>query len=339
MSLDPYKTLGVDTKAKPEDIKKAYRKLARKFHPDLNPGSKEAEAKFKELSEAYDILSDPAKKSEYDNLGKDAFYQSGFGGTGYKRPNFETGEFPWADMFNDILGGGARSSRKSAGGGGFSFGQNFSFGQKPKKGPNIDYSLELDFRSAVNGTDVTLEKDVPEICSRCSGQGVVASGAGVKSCPVCAGQGKTVGHQTLKARIPAGVSDGQVIRLKGQGGAGENGGGNGDLLIKVTVLPDKVFTRQNQDLYVEQPVSLYECLLGGWMEVPTLNGQSNLKVPAGTQNGQKFRIKGHGVPAVGQKKAGDLYITVKVSLPGKLSYEAVELVKKLSQSAPVKFEI
>ncbi|MDR1578076.1 MAG: J domain-containing protein [Deltaproteobacteria bacterium] len=329
MSLDPYKTLGVDKKAKPEDIKKAYRKLARKYHPDLNPGDKAAENKFKELSEAYDILSDSAKKSEYDNLGEDAFYQRGFGGSGYQRPNFESGEFAWADLFNDILGGG-RGSKKSS----FSFNRGFSFGGG-KKGENREHTLSLDFRTALVGSEVTLDLDVQEPCSRCGGQGVLSSGGGVKACSVCLGRGQVTGRQTLKTFIPAGVKDGQSIRLKGKGWPGENGGEAGDLLLKVSVVPDEFFTRQGDDLRLEAPISLYDCLLGGTVEIPTLTGRANLKIKPGTQNGQTMRLKGHGVPASGsQKKAGDLYVTVKVTLPEKLSVEAQALVKQLAQVAP-----
>ncbi|MDR1872105.1 MAG: J domain-containing protein [Deltaproteobacteria bacterium] len=331
MSLDPYKTLGVDKKAKEEDIKKAYRKLARKYHPDLNPGDKVAESKFKELSEAYDILSDPAKKKEYDSLGEDEFYQRGFGGSGYKPPKFDSGDFPWADLFNDILGGGSRSSKSK---GGFSFGEAFSFGKR--KGQNREHVLNLDFRTAISGSEVTLDLDVPGPCPRCGGQGVVSAGGGVKGCPECHGRGSVNNRQTIKAHIPAGVKDGQTIRLKGMGFSGEGGGENGDLLLKVQVSPDEVFTRQGDHLYLERPVSVYLCLLGGSLEVPTLSGRANLKLPSGTQNGQTFRLKGYGVPAASsQKKAGDLYVTVKVTLPSKLSAEAKDLANRLAQAAPV----
>jgi DnaJ-class molecular chaperone len=326
MSLDPYKTLGVEKNTSPEEIKKVYRKLARKYHPDLNPNNKQAEAKFKELSEAYDILSDPEKKNEYDNLGKEDFYQKGFGGAGYQGPSFGTDD--WTDFFNDILGGGAaKGSRK----GGFSFGNSYF----AKKGQNREHSLTLDFRTAISGSEVTMDLSLPETCPRCHGQGVLSSGKGVRPCPQCQGAGRITARQTLKTRIPAGVSDGQTVRLKGQGYPGESGGEPGDLLLKITVSPDDVFKRVGQDLYMEQPVSLYECLLGGTVEVNTLTGPANLKLPASTQNGQKFRIKGQGVTSVSPKKAGDLYVTVKVTLPGKLSPEARGLVEKLSQAAPV----
>ncbi|MDR1609186.1 MAG: DnaJ domain-containing protein [Deltaproteobacteria bacterium] len=327
MSLDPYKTLGVDKKAKPEDIKKTYRKLARKYHPDLNPGDKAAEAKFKELSEAYDILSDPTKKSEYDNLGQEAFYQRGFDGSGYK-PNFDSSS--WMDLFNDILGGPRANKRNT-----FTFGRDFSFGGG-QKGQNREHKLVLDFRTALSGSEVTLDLDVTEVCQRCGGQGVLASGGGAKACPVCLGRGQVSSRQTLKARIPAGVKDGQSIRLKGKGWPGENGGEPGDLLLKITVAPDEVFTREGDNLRLEASISLYECLLGGSVEIPTLNGRANLKLPAGTQNGQTFRLKGHGAPTGGgQKKTGDLYVTVKVILPAKLTPEALDLVQKLSEVAPV----
>ncbi|MDR1395886.1 MAG: J domain-containing protein [Deltaproteobacteria bacterium] len=347
--IDPYKTLGVPKTAGSEEIKKVYRQLARRYHPDLNPGDPAAEAKFKELSEAYDILSDPDKKREYDTLGRDKFYREGFGGAGYQRPNFESRDFSWADLFNDILGGGSRSSRQnssagsssgssSAGTGGFDFSRAFSFGRKGDKGLNREHAVTLDFQSGLKGREITLELDGKKTCSRCSGHGVISSGGGAAACPQCRGAGTVKEHQTLKVLIPAGVKDGQIIRLKGRGWPGDGGGEPGDLLLKVSLAPDETFTRQDQDLFADQAVSLYDCLLGGTVEVPTLSGRASLKLPAGTQNGQTFRLKGQGVPEGAVKKTGDLYVTVKVTLPGKLSAEARALVQTLRQAAPVNLQ-
>jgi DnaJ-class molecular chaperone len=338
MSIDPYKALGVDKKASAEDIKKAYRKLARKYHPDVNPGNKQAEEKFKELSMAYDILSDPAKKSEYDNLGREAFYERGFGGTGYQQPNFDSGSFPWADLFADILGGGMKSgSSRNQGNSGFSFDAFGGFGQKrpsPSKGPNREHPLTLDFREAVKGLDITLDLDVPETCSHCRGQGIVTSRSGSTVCSVCRGKGSLMNHQTLKAHIPAGVKDGQRIRLRNKGYPGRNGGSPGDLNLLVKIKPDAVFTRDdNNNLLMEKKISLYLALLGGKVEVPTVTGKASLTIPPGTQNGARFRLSGKGVSD--NKKTGDLYVTIKVVLPAKLSKQAIELVEQLQELAPL----
>jgi molecular chaperone DnaJ len=334
MSLDPYKTLGVEKNAGPEVIKKAYRNLARKYHPDVNPGDKAAEEKFKELSMAYDILSDPAKKSEYDNLGREAFFEKGFGGTGY-RPNFDSSSFPWDEIFGDIFGSSRRSTGRGTRQSTFSFGGGANFGRSfQTKGGDREYQLSLDFRDAINGTDITLDLDVPEICSRCGGQGAVSNGGGIRTCPSCRGQGSLSARQTIKAHIPPGISDGQKIRLRGKGFAGENGGQPGDLNLLVRINPDPVFTRDDKNnLLLEKKLSVYQALLGGSVEVPTMSGPATLKVPPGTQNGAKFRLKGRGV-SIG-KKSGDLYVTIKVVLPPKLSEEARELVDKLESIAPV----
>ncbi|MDR1487549.1 MAG: DnaJ domain-containing protein [Deltaproteobacteria bacterium] len=339
MNLDPYKALGVDKKAGPEAIKKAYRNLARKYHPDVNPGDKAAEEKFKELSMAYDILSDPAKKAEYDSLGREAFFEKGFGGTGY-RPDFDSKSFPWDELFGDIFRSSRSSGRsKSQGfsfGGGSPFG-GFSRASQPTKGGDREYQLTLDFRDAVKGTDITMNLDVPEQCSQCSGQGVVSNGGGIRTCPSCRGSGNLSARQTIKAHIPQGVSDGQKIRLRGKGFAGENGGQPGDLNLIVKINPDPVFTRdEKNNLLLEKKISVYQALLGGSVEVPTMSGPGTLKIPPGTQNGARFRFKGSGVST--GKKTGDLYVTIKVVLPPKLQEEARRLAEQLEALAPVDSE-
>jgi molecular chaperone DnaJ len=339
MNLDPYKTLGVDKRANPEDIKKAYRKLARKYHPDVNPGDKAAEEKFKELSMAYDILSDPAKKADYDNLGSEAFFERGAGGGSYQA-NFNFDSFRWDDLFADLLSGGAKGrsggSRRARG---FEFGGGvfggFGGARPPQKGADRSFELKLDFRDAVNGTQITLEIDDQDPCGRCGGQGVVANGGGVRECPDCRGRGTVGRKRTIKAKIPAGVVDGQRIRLKGKGLPGQDGGPPGDLSLVVRVAPDKEFSRDGDlDLKLEKTVSLYQALLGGQVEIPTMTGRATLKIPASTQNGARFRLKGKGVVA-SSKKAGDLYVTVKVVLPSSLTAEAQELVERLAELAPV----
>ncbi|MDR3203590.1 MAG: DnaJ domain-containing protein [Deltaproteobacteria bacterium] len=343
MTLDPYKTLGVEKNASPDSIKKAYRNLARKYHPDVNPNDKSAEEKFKELSMAYDILSDPNKKAEYDNLGREAFFERGFNGAGYK-PNFDSHSFSFDDIFadffaNDKFNSSSKTGRKNSS---FSFGTadggpfgNFGgFTKKATKGGDRELKLTLSFREAVNGTELTLELDMPEICSNCQGQGMISNGRGVRNCPECRGRGSVVSRQTIKAKVPAGIKDGQKIRLRGKGFPGENGGQPGDLNLIVQVSPDPVFVREGDvDLKLEKSLSLYDALLGGKIEVPTLSGPATLKIPAGTQNGSKFRLKGKGVNS--GKKTGDLYVAVKVLLPTSISEEAKELLSQLKELAPV----
>lgn len=332
MSLDPYKVLGVEKNADASAIKSAYRKLARKYHPDVNPDDKVAEDKFKEISEAYDILSDPAKKDEYDNLGREAFYERGFGGTGYQRPDFSQGGFSFEDIFGDLFGGGAK---RGSGRNGFSFDRRFGGQPAPKKGGDLNSKLTISLREAAVGTEAKLEFGVPQTCPQCQGQGIVSSGGGVRNCPQCGGRGHVNRLESLKAKIPAGIKDGQKVRLKGKGSPGEQGGPAGDLLIQVTISPDPVFTRKDRDLYADLPVGLYDLLLGGQVEVPTLTGRAHLKVPAGTQNGIRMRLKGQGLPPTKKEAAGDLYVTIKAVLPDQLSPEAREIVSSLAEAAPL----
>ncbi|MDR2725384.1 MAG: hypothetical protein LBC90_04835 [Candidatus Adiutrix sp.] len=198
--------------------------------------------------------------------------------------------------------------------------------------------LTISFREAALGSEAALDLNQPQSCPACHGQGLVSAGGGVRPCPTCHGQGQVGRPQNLKVKIPAGLANGQKIRLKGRGGAGRGGGPPGDLLVEVTVRPDPVFTRQGRDLGVELPVSLYEMLLGGSVSVPTLTGRATLKVPAGTQNGTRMRLKGQGLPASGREKAGDLYVTLKAVLPARLDAEAAALAERLARAAPVALE-
>lgn len=333
MSLDPYKVLGVEKTADASAIKSAYRKLARKYHPDVNPNDKAAEEKFKEISEAYDILSDPAKKTEYDNLGREAFYDHGFGGAGYQRPDFSQGGFSFEDIFGDLFGG---NTRRTAGRtGGFSFEQRFGGAPGARRGDDVNLKLSISLREAAFGSETQLELGIPQTCAQCHGQGIIASGGGVRTCPACGGRGQVNKLENLKAKVPAGIKSGQKIRLKGKGSPGENGGPAGDLLVEVTVKPDPVFTRKDQDLYADLSVGLYDLLLGGTVEAPTLIGRAQLKIPAGTQNGTKMRLKGQGMPGAKKEAAGDLYVTIKVTLPTKLNAEAKALAAKLAEAAPM----
>ncbi|UQZ88471.1 molecular chaperone DnaJ [Deltaproteobacteria bacterium Smac51] len=338
MSLDPYKVLGVEKNADASAIKSAYRKLARKYHPDVNSGDAEAENKFKEISEAYDILSDPTKKQEYDNLGREAFYERGFGGSGYQRPDFDFsqgGGFSFNDIFGDLFGTGSSAKRGGRPGGGFSFDTHFGGQTQARKGDDVSLKLTISLREAATGTEAKLELGIPRTCPQCQGQGIVANGGGVRTCPTCGGRGQVNNLENLKAKIPAGIKDGQKVRLKGKGSPGQAGGPPGDLLLEVSVKPDPVFIRKDNDLYADVPVSLYDLLKGGTVEVPTLTGRASLKVPSGTQNGTKMRLKGQGMPISKKKETGDLYVTLKAKLPTKLSPEAMKLVEELAEAAPI----
>ncbi|MDR0881971.1 MAG: DnaJ domain-containing protein [Candidatus Adiutrix sp.] len=333
MSLDPYTVLGVAKSADGAAIKSAYRKLARKYHPDVNPGDKAAEDKFKEISEAYDILSDPAKKQEYDSLGREGFYERGFGGAGYQRPDFNQSEFSFDSIFGDLFGGGG-GRRSARGAGGFPGNIRFGGAAGPRKGDDVNLKLAISLREAALGTEARLELGIPQTCPQCQGQGVLSAGGGIRACPNCAGRGQVNHLENLKVQIPAGIKDGQKVRLKTKGSPGDNGGPAGDLLVEVAINPDPVFTRKERDLYADLPVGLYDLLLGGEVEAPTLTGRAQLKVPAGTQNGTRMRLKGQGLPAVKKEPAGDLYVTIKAVLPGKLGPEAKKLAMQLAEAAP-----
>lgn len=367
MNFDPYEILGVAKDASKEEIKKAYRKLARKHHPDINPGDNESEEKFKQLSEAYDIIGDETKRAEYDRLGQQAFYDQAFDGSGYQRPDF-SGGFNFEDILGDLFGGQAQ------GGGGFNFKTSFTQGfpggrsqyyqAGPQKGGDLSYGLRIGFREAVFGTETTLEFERPVNCSACNGSGLDASsvqtcrtcqgtgriktrqgqtqvmnvcpncgGSGrsgqARPCAACGGRGQTTVKEKLKARIPPGVNSGSKVRLAGKGLPGRDGGPPGDLYLEIEVAPDPVFRRKGQDLSTEISITLFEAVLGGKVEVPTLKGRAKLKIPAGTQNGQKFRLKSKGAPKTKDKPAGDLYVSVKVDIPKDLSPEAKEMFGKL----------
>lgn len=334
MSLDPYKVLGVEKKAEASAIKSAYRKLARKYHPDVNPDDRVAEDKFKEISEAYDILSDTAKKEEYDNLGREAFYERGFGGTGYQSPDFSQGGFSFEDIFGDLFGGGGGKST-GRGRSSYSFDRGFGMASPPRKGDHLQRKLTISLKDAAFGTEARLELAVSRTCPQCQGQGILSSGGGVRSCPQCSGRCYIQTPESLKAKIPAGIKEGQQVRLRGKGLPGTSGGQAGDLLIEVNIRLDPVFTRQDRDLNADVPLNLYEALLGGTVQVPTLSGRVQLKVPPETPNGTRMRLRGQGMPATKKEAVGDLYVTFKVILPTSLTEEARELVSKLAEVAPI----
>lgn len=351
---DYYESLGVSKGAGEDEIKKAYRKMAKQYHPDVNPGDKSAEAKFKEISEAYEILSDPEKKSRYDRFGHagvDPSYgggASGFDGFG--------GFDDLGDILNSFFGGGGRSSSRSR--------------NAPRKGDNVGVEAIISFEEAAFGCERNLdvtrietcdkcggsgarEGTHPETCSECGGSGSVTSAQrtmfgmmqSTVDCPKCQGRGKIITHpcekcrgagrvrakKTINVKIPAGIDDGQRISMRGQGSAGINGGSPGDLYISVTVLAHKHFIREGNAVLYEMPISFAQAALGDELEVPTLDGKVKYKMPEGTQTGSVFRLRGKGIPVLNREGSrGDQYVTVNVVTPTNLSAEEKELLRQLA---------
>ena len=349
---DYYEVLGVAKNASDEDLKKAYRKLAMKYHPDRNPGDAAAEEKFKEAKEAYEMLSDAEKRGAYDRFGHAGVdpNSGGFGGNGQ---GFGAGGF--ADAFGDIFGGAAGGR---SGGGGRS---------NVYRGSDLRYAMEITLEQAAQG--FTTEIKVPswescspcegtgakpgtqaETCKTCGGQGQVRMQQGFfsiqQTCPTCHGTGKTIPNpcgtcdgvgrvrrqKTLEVKIPAGIDDGMRIRSTGNGEPGLNGGPPGDLYVEVSVKPHRVFQREGDDLHCEVPVSFARAALGGSVDVPTLNGKASFELPEGTQTGKTFRLKGKGIKNVRTSIAGDLYCHVMLETPVKLSDKQKKLLAEFDAS-------
>ena len=348
---DYYEVLGVDKNADEATIKKAYRALAKKYHPDMNPGDKEAEKKFKEASEAYAILSDPEKKKQYDQFGHAAF-EGGAGGYG----GFDFNIADFSDIFGDIFGdffGGGRRSRGNNG---------------PMKGANIRTSVRITFEEAVFGVNKEIEltlKDEcktchgsgakpgtsPETCTKCGGKGQVVftqqsffgTVRNVQTCPECNGTGKVIkekcadcrgtgyiaSRKKIQVSIPAGIDNGQSVRIREKGEPGVNGGPRGDLLVEVIVARHPIFQRQDYNIYSTVPVSFAVAALGGDVLVDTVDGKVIYEVKPGTQTDTKVRLKGKGVPTLRNKEIrGDHYVTLVVQTPEKLTHEAKELLRQ-----------
>lgn len=352
---DYYEVLGVAKGASDQEIKKAYRRLAMKYHPDRNPDDAKAEANFKEVNEAYEVLSDDKKKSAYDQFGHagvDPNMGAGAGGAG----GFAGGSFSdiFSDVFGDIFGGGgAGSSRR---------GQS-----RATRGADLRYNLELNLEAAVKGTNVKINIPTyihcdecdgsgakkgtkPTECDTCGGVGQVRMQQGFFSvqqtcptchgtgqiikdpCPKCYGQGRVKDQKTLSVKIPAGVDSGDRIRLSGEGEAGSHGGPAGDLYVEVSVREHKIFTRDGRNLYCEVPISFVDATLGGELEVPTLDGRVKLKIPEETQSGKVFRMRGKGVASVRGGGVGDLLCRVMVETPVKLNKHQKDLLKDFQNS-------
>ena len=348
MAKNYYDILEVSKNATADEIKKSYRKLARKYHPDVNPGDKEAESKFKELSEAYAVLSDEEKRKEYDAVGHDAFTNSGHG-YNFKNMNYDDmrnfnfGGTSFEDLFGDFFGGfTTRSSRSRA--------------QKKatSRGSDIVYSIKVPFADAVKGStyDLNIKHDAEcptchgtggkkTSCSSCHGTGLkndggffaspcsACGGTGEKSletCKDCHGRGYLNVSEKIKIKIPAGVDNDSKIRIVGKGNAGGNGAPAGDLYIKTTIIDNPVYERQGNDLYINMDIDIFEAALGTKLTVPTPYGAININVPVGVKSGQKLRIKGKGMPVLKKDTYGDLYIVINIKAPNNLSDGAKDLL-------------
>ncbi len=353
---DYYEVLGVDKNADEAAIKKAYRNLAKKYHPDANPGDATAEKKFKEASEAYAVLSDPEKKRQYDQFGHSAFDGSAGAGGAYDFSGMDFSEM-FGDIFGDFFGGGRRSS-SSAGAG-------------PMKGANLRTSIRVTFEEAVFGCEKEIELTIkencktcngtgakpgtsPETCSKCGGKGQVVFSQqsffgtvrNVQTCPDCQGSGKIIkdkcsdcrgtGYVPMKKRyavdIPAGIDNGQCKRMPGLGEPGTNGGARGDVLVEVIVGRHPIFQRQDYNIFSTVPISFAVAALGGEVVIDTVDGKVIYDVKAGTQTDTKVRLKGKGVPTLRNKDVrGDHYVTLVIETPDKLSHEAKELLRKFDE--------
>ncbi len=321
---DYYSLLGVKRDASEREIKQAYRKLARKYHPDVNSGDKSAEAQFKQINEAYEVLSDKEKRRKYDRFGDQWQYADQFAKAGGRQTpfgdfsqsggtQFYFGEQDLDSVFDDLFRGfGAGTFRRRA---------------QPRKGQDIDYPVAVTLEEAYHGTARTLSLQIEEPCSSCQGAGRVQN----VPCSVCRGAGVVSKLKRLEVKIPPGVRDKSRVRIAGKGGSGYGGAKNGDLYLVVSVKPSKLFERRGDDLQVEVAVPLTVVVLGGEVDVPTPKGKLALKIPPETQNGRAFRLKGQGMPHLGRSSRGDLLAKVKVVLPTNLSSQEKELFKQLSR--------
>ena len=326
---DYYKILGVSRGASADDIKKAFRKLARKYHPDVNPGDKKAEEKFKEINEAYEVLSDSDKRRKYDTLGpnwQEAF--GGMGGAGRRGANFRGTPFDFdstsgfSDFFETLFG-------RSAGAPGANVNSRMRQDIRRRAGDNIEQPVEVTLQEAYLGGQRTYNIQSTEVCAFCRGTGEVAG----KPCANCSGQGQTARSKRIQVKIPPGVDNGSRIRVAGEGQPGIGGGPRGDLYLVISVKPDPLYERKGDDLYLDIEVDLFVALLGGEAPVPLLDGRKlMLTIPPETQNGRAFRLGGKGMPRLRGDGSGNLYARVKVVLPTSLSSEERGLFEQLARA-------
>ena len=351
---DYYEVLGVSKTATDAEIKSAFRKLAKKYHPDVSKEENAAE-KFKEAQEAYAVLSDPDKRKKYDQFGHSAFQNNGGGAGGFQGfDGFDFGDM--GDIFDDILGGFGFSSnsRRSANG--------------PRKGNDVLYRMTISFDEAVHGCEKDIDLDTVDNCPNCHGEGGFNSktcpecrGSGTitseqrtmfgsflskttcpechgtgnifeKKCPDCNGKGKIRKNKTITVTVPAGIDSGNRLRLTGKGEAGENGGRNGDLYLEFTVKDHDFYKRNEDDIYIDLPLTITEAVLGCTKEVPTIYGNVELTIPSGTQSLDKLRLRGKGIENVNTKRKGDMYAVVKVIMPEKLTKEQKSLFESLANT-------
>ena len=351
MAADLYKLLGVEKRATPEEIKKAYRKLARQYHPDRNPGDAKAEARFKEISGAYDVLSDADKRKQYDR-------GSLFGGGGAPGGGAAPGGFSdIGDIFSNLFG-----DRVPGSGGG----RTTPPPRRPERGRDLEAEVTVTFAQAMEGAQIPLTVPTaqgcntchgtgarpgtaPKICPRCQGRGIESEGQGLFSistpcsrcggagtviedpCPTCQGSGVTRTIKKYRVNIPAGVKDGSKVRLAGKGEPGPHQGAPGDLFVITRVQPSAIFSRKGEHLEVEVPITFPEAARGAEVEVPTLNGSKRLRVPAGTRSGTVQRLRGEGPPRLGAKGRGDIHYRFMIDVPASLSREQSDAVDKLSE--------
>lgn len=359
---DYYEVLGVSKGASDDEIKKAYRKLAKKYHPDMNPGDKEAEAKFKEVNEAYSVLSDEQKRARYDQFGHagvDPNY--GAGGPGGPFGGFDMGDIDLGDIFGSFFGGG--------GFGGFGGGGARRNG--PQKGESLRANLTITFEEAAFGCEKEINLNRTEECDECHGSGCQPGttaetcpdcrGTGVvrvqqrtggfafsstaactrcrgtgkiihSPCKSCGGSGSVKKSKRITVTIPAGIDDGQAVSLRGQGNAGKNGGPAGDLIVGVRVKPHPQFRRDGTTVLYEQPVSFFQAAMGAELEIPTIDGKVKYTLPAGTQTGTTFRLRGKGIPELRGRGRGDQYVTIRVQVPTSLNSEQKEALRAFAQA-------
>lgn len=329
MAKDFYSILGVSKTASDKDIKSAYRKLARKYHPDVNPGDTKAESKFQDINEAYEILSDPEKRQQYDQFGSNwKNYQSAPGGArGGYAPGSGGQPFDFSGVDFGSMGGGVGDMgdilEQMFGRGRQSRGQQRRASQGNHSRADIDISLEEAFHGATRSLTVTSQTP----CPACQGAGVGRGGV----CPMCGGSGRRSTDSTLEVKIPAGVTEGSKIRLKGKGEPGLLGGAPGDLYLTIHLREHSDYEVKGSDLYQHLKVDLFTAVLGGKLEVPTLKGKVDLKIPAGTQGGAKLRLGGYGLPGQGGKPAGHLYVEVQIAVPKSLDDSQREAFERLSE--------
>jgi DnaJ-class molecular chaperone len=323
---DYYKILGVSKEATTDEVKKAFRKLARKYHPDVNPGDKKAEEKFKEINEAYEVLSDPAKRRKYDTLGPNWQEQFGPQTTGRRTYTYRTSplDFDTGSGFSDFFE--ALFGRSGMSGMGGTRGQE-SF--RRRVGDNIEQPVEVTLQEAYTGGSRTFNIQSTEVCPVCRGTGEVGS----RACANCGGQGMLTNTKRIQVKIPAGVDNGSKIRVAGEGQPGIGGGPRGDLYLTISVKPDPVYERKGDDLYLDIEVDLLTAMLGGEVPVPLPDGRKLvLTIPPETQNGRTFRLSGKGMPRLRGEGNGTLYARVKVVLPMHLTSEERGLFQQLARS-------